>query len=124
MWLWKEIQEVLRTSLSTVTAAFTGCLPNTEPMGAYSPADSVKFAAVHESLDGTFRTSSDVRSSVAIGGKAEVRLRGPSGQLNIRTAARPMTAALIQLRIAIRAILLQFLGKYPHHRIQMSQYDQ
>jgi hypothetical protein len=26
MWLRKEIQEVLRTSLSTVTAAFTGCL--------------------------------------------------------------------------------------------------
>jgi hypothetical protein len=30
------------------------------------------FAAVHESASGTNRTSSDVRSSVAIGGKADV----------------------------------------------------
>src|SRR5258706_9898667 len=32
----------------------------------------MRFAAVHESLVGTFETSRDVRSLVAIGGKAEV----------------------------------------------------
>jgi hypothetical protein len=34
------------------------------------------FAAVHESACGTKRTSQPVRSSVAIGGKAEVGLLG------------------------------------------------
>ena len=32
----------------------------------------MRFAAVHESVCGTNRTSSDVRSSVAIGGKADM----------------------------------------------------
>jgi hypothetical protein len=35
-----------------------------------------QFAAAHESGSGTFRTCRDVRSLVAIGGKAEVVLRG------------------------------------------------
>ena len=37
------------------------------------------FAAVHESLAGTKRTSSDVRSSVANGGKADITLKAHFG---------------------------------------------